>query len=392
MDAPIYLDHNATTPCHPEVVSTMLPYFTETFGNPSSEHHSYGWMTRDAIQTASEEIAQTLKIATKEIIYTSGATESINMVLKGVYAMLKAKGNHIITCKTEHKAVLDTCMSLEKEGAVVTYLDVLPDGSVDLEQLSGSLNSKTILVAIMYANNETGVIQPMKAIAQLVQAQDCLLFSDATQALGKIALDDFFEHVDFACFSAHKIYGPKGMGFTYIKEKYLSTFASFIQGGGQQKGMRGGTYNTPGIIGLAKAVALGYADFDKTNIRIQELRDRLEKGLLAIPHSFSNSTTKLRLPGTANISFAYVDGTNLLRALSTRIAISNGSACNSADVTPSHVLLAMGVERSLAYASIRIGLGKDTTPDEVDRAVTILIDEISKQREANILWEMRVEN
>ncbi len=392
MDVPIYLDHNATTPCHPEVVSTMLPYFTDTFGNPSSEHHSYGWLTRDVIQMASEEIAQTLKIATKEIIYTSGATESINMVLKGVYAMLKTKGNHIITCKTEHKAVLDTCKFLEKEGAIVTYLDVLPDGRIDLDQLSQSLNSKTILVAIMYANNETGIIQPIEAIAQLVQEQECLFFSDATQALGKIALDDFFEHVDFACFSGHKIYGPKGIGFTYIKEKYHSLFPSFIQGGGQQRGMRGGTYNTPGIIGMAKAITLANEELPHINRKIQELRDRLEKELLAISHTFSNSTTPFRLPGTINLSFAYVDGENLLRALGTRIAVSNGSACNSAAVEPSHVLLAMGIDRSLAYASLRIGIGRTTTTEEIDLALALITKEVSKLREANILWEMRAEN
>jgi len=389
MNAPIYLDHNATTPCHPEVVSAMLPFFSDTYGNPSSEHHAYGWLARDVIANTTESIAKAFRVLPKELIYTSGATESINMILKGIVHMFKEKGDHIITCKTEHKAILDTCMFLENEGISVTYLDVDSEGIIRLDELEKALNSKTILVAIMYANNETGVLQPLQEISALTKANDSLLFSDATQALGKIALDHFFEWVDFSCFSAHKIYGPKGVGLTYIKEPFVNRFKSFIQGGGQQRGLRGGTLNTPGIVGLGKAVALCYNDLSDYATQQKELRDYLEKSLLAIDCTHLNGNITQRLPNTTNVSFDFVDGASLLRALGSTVAVSNGSACNSSAVNPSHVLRAMGVSSELAFASLRLGLGRYTTKADIDNAIRQIRTVVAQLREENILWELR---
>ncbi len=386
----LYFDYNATTPCDERVVEAMLPFFYSNFGNASSSHHPYGWLANDAIGEATDKIATALKISKSDIVFTSGATESINMILKGICKKMQKKGNHIITSKAEHKAVLDTCKFLESEGFNITYLDVDTNGLVILDQLKEAISSKTILVSLMYANNETGIIQPLEEISKLVKANNSLLFSDATQALGKIHLNTFFNHVDFACFSGHKLYGPKGVGLVYAKNnKETSLLPSFIQGGGQQRDLRGGTLNTPAIIGFAKAIDIAYKTLDDEIERLSLLKTKLEKGLLFIECSFLNSKTRQSLPNTVNISFQYVDGASLLRSLSKYIAVSNGSACNSASVEPSHVLIAMGIKPDIAYASLRLSIGRYTTEEEIKKAIAIIKKEIALQRDSNILWERR---
>ncbi|QCX00510.1 cysteine desulfurase [Aggregatimonas sangjinii] len=388
--AQLYFDYNATTPCAKEVVDAMLPHFHEDFGNPSSSHHPYGWLAKRSVEDATASIAKSLEVAPSSLVYTSGATESINMVLKGVARKLQSKGKHIITTKAEHKAVLDTCIFLEEEGFEISYLDVESDGLISLEKLNKTLRPDTILVSILFANNETGVIQPLDDIAGKVHANGSLLFSDTTQALGKVAISEVLKKVDYACFSGHKVYGPKGIGLVYIKNNEDGDgLPSLIQGGGQQKRQRGGTINTPLIVGLAKAIALAFEQFDDEKNRIEKLRNKLEAGLLQIEMALSNSKSPKRLPNTVHISFPYVDGANLLIALSAQIAVSNGSACNSASVEPSHVLMAMGVERTLAYASLRLSIGRYTTDADIEKAIAIISEEVSKQRENNILWERR---
>lgn len=390
MYSQLYFDYNATTPCAKKVVDSMLPYFYEDFGNPSSSHHPYGWLAKSSVEDATVAIAKNLGVAPSSFIYTSGATESINMVLKGAARKMQSKGNHIITTKSEHKAVLDTCAFLEKDGFEISYLDVDSKGLISLETLNKTLRSDTILVSILYANNETGIIQPLNEIAKLTHRNGSLLFSDTTQALGKVALTKVLSQVDFACFSGHKVYGPKGIGLVYIKDNEDGdTLPSFIQGGGQQKKQRGGTINTPLIVGLAKAIELAYENLEEETQRLENLRNQLEAGLLDIELATSNSKNSQRLPNTVHVSFPFVDGANLLTALSRQIAVSNGSACNSASVEPSHVLTAMGMERSLAYASLRLSIGRYTTKIDIDKAIVILTSEVAKQRENNILWERR---
>lgn len=384
----IYLDYNATTPCDPDVVNSMIPYFSSDFANASS-NHAQGWMAKEAIDNAIDGIAKLLGIRGDEIAFTSGATESINMVLKSLFFANAPSGNHIITAKTEHKAVLDTCEWLKGRGGSVTYLEVNEKGIIDVEQLEAAIQKETILVAIMFANNENGAIQPIKEVKKICHRHDIPLFSDATQALGKWPLNDFFEQVDFACFSAHKFYGPKGIGFTYTNKKSQIQLDSFIQGGGQQKGRRGGTLNTPLIIGLAEALKKALSDFENQFHDMLTLRNKLERGLLKIEGTHLNSSAPSRLPNTANIAFDYVDGEKLLRALSTKLAVSNGSACNSASVDPSHVLTAMGLSDSLAYASLRFSIGRQTTENEIDIALQLIADEVRKLRHGNILWERR---
>lgn len=390
MYSQLYFDYNATTPCAKEVVDSMLPHFHEEFGNPSSSHHPYGWLAMSSVEDATNSIAKILGVSASSLIYTSGATESINMVLKGVARKMQSKGNHIITIKSEHKAVLDTCTFLEEDGFEISYLDINADGLISLETLNKTLRSDTILVSIIYANNETGIIQPLEEIAKLVQKNGSLLFSDTTQALGKVDLTDVLKQVDFACFSAHKVYGPKGIGLVYINDNEdRAAIPSLIQGGGQQKRQRGGTINTPLIVGFAKAIEVAYQNLEEEIHRLESLRNQLESGILEIEMTVSNSKKVMRLPNTLHVSFPYVDGANLLTALSRQIAVSNGSACNSASVEPSHVLTAMGVERSLAFASLRLSIGRYTSKDDIQKAVEIVTSEVVKQRESNILWDRR---
>ena len=385
----IYFDFNATTPCDPEVVEAMLPYFSETFGNASSQHHAFGWLASDALEKSAHSIAQGLGVSPNELVFTSGATESINAIIKGVYAHSKGKKNHIITVKTEHKAVLDVCNYLEQSGARVTYLDVDQNGLIDLDALEEAITAQTLLVAVMWANNETGVLQPLAKISTLCKKHHVLFFSDATQALGKIPLDDFFSLVDFACFSAHKIYGPKGMGLMFIKSTVAQELGSFIQGGGQQRKLRGGTYNIPGIVGMAKAMEINLIKVDENTENYLPLREALEKGLAQIEGTTINAFDVERLPNTVNISFSHVDGEQLLNALSPYLAVSNGSACNSASVFPSHVLTAMGVATTLAFSSLRISMGKYTTEEGVRFAVEKIAASVTQLREKNVLWSQR---
>ncbi|MGI9551361.1 MAG: cysteine desulfurase family protein [Aurantibacter sp.] len=390
MYSQLYFDYNATTPCAKEVVDAMLPYFLDDFGNPSSSHHPYGWLAKSAVEDATSAIANVLGISPVDLVYSSGSTEGINTVLKGVCKKMSARGKHIITTKAEHKAVLDTCAFLEGEGFEVSYLDIDSNGLLPIDRLKASLRPDTVLVSVLYANNETGIIQPLVEIAEATHANGSLLFSDTTQALGKVNLSAVLQLVDFACFSGHKVYGPKGIGLVYIKNNEdAAVLPSLIQGGGQQKGQRGGTINTPLIVGLAKAIELALDNFREENERIGALRNRLEAGLLQIEMAVLNGTAAERLPNTLHVSFPYVDGATLLTALSKHIAVSNGSACNSASVEPSHVLLAMGVEKSLAYASLRFSLGRYTTENDVDQAIEIMAREVELQREQNILWERR---
>lgn len=387
----IYLDYNATTPCDQKVLDHMRPFFNENYGNPSSAHHSYGWLAKETVVDSEKLIASTLGVSADDLIYTSGATESINMILKSFSSKFKPKRNHIITCKTEHKAVLDTCSYMEAyEGTSVTYLDVDSHGLIDLDQLKKAIRPETILISIMHSNNETGVIQPLRKIRQIVKEKGIFIFSDATQSLGKVDLDDVFDCADFSCFSAHKVYGPKGIGLVYAKNRSKNkVLRPLIQGGGQQKMMRGGTMNTPGIAGFAKAIELSYSLGIKEQHRMRNLRNKLESGLLEIEDSSSNSTSTERLPNTSNISFAYVDGFKLLSALSRYMAVSNGSACNTANENPSHVLLAMNIDQSLAYSSIRFSIGRFTTAEDIDRVIQTVDQEVAKQRANNILWERR---
>lgn len=390
MYSQLYFDYNATTPCDMEVVDAMLPYFHNDFGNPSSSHHPYGWLAKSAVEDATEAIANALGVSPIDLVYTSGSTEGINMVLKGVCKKMRAKGKHLITTKAEHKAILDTCAFLEEEGFEVSYLGVDSNGLIKTKELKAALRPDTLLISVMYANNETGIIQPLEEIAALTHANGSLLFSDTTQVLGKVDLSAVLQLVDFACFSGHKVYGPKGIGLVYIKDNEDATvLPSLIQGGGQQKGQRGGTINSPLIVGLAKAIELGIRNLKEEAERIRMLRDRLEAGLLEIEMAVLNGGETERLPNTLHVSFPYVDGATLLTALSKHIAVSNGSACNSASVEPSHVLMAMGIEKSLAYASLRFSLGRYTTETDVDQAIEIMTREVSKQRESNILWERR---
>ncbi|MBR9920474.1 MAG: cysteine desulfurase [Bacteroidetes bacterium] len=387
MYSQIYLDYNATTYCDPAVLESMLPFFADNFGNASSDHHPYGWMAKNALDEATQNISKLLGIRKDEIVYTSGSTEGINMILKGIVESKNSAKAHIITAKTEHKAVLDVCKHLQNNGHLITWLDVDKNGIIDTVQLENAITTQTDLVAIMYANNETGVIQPLDEIAAICQSKNVPLFSDATQALGKLSLNDFFQKVDFACFSGHKIYGPKGIGFNYIKKEQATALPPFIHGGGQQRGLRGGTYNLPAIVGLSKAISLALQQLDQENTRLKNLKDQLEKELQTIPEIQINGMDIARLANTTNVSFPFVDGKNLLRSLSRKIAVSNGSACNSAAEFPSHVLIAMGLEEPLAFASLRISLGRKTTGEDLQKAIKYIKEAVNKQRENNILWE-----
>ena len=386
---PIYLDHNATTPMDPRVLETMLPYFTENFGNAASRNHSFGWHAEEAVDYAREQIAQLIGADPKEIIFTSGATEGDNLGIKGVYEMYASKGNHIITCTTEHKAVLDTCKHLEKLGAEVTYLEVQPDGLIDLKELEAAMRPTTILVAIMYANNEIGVIQPIKEISAIAKKHGALFFTDAVQAVGKIPVDVNADGIDLMAFTAHKMYGPKGVGALYVRRKNPRVkVTAQLDGGGHERGMRSGTLNVPGIVGFGKACELARLEMASDTERISKLRDKLENALKQIEESYVNGNPAHRLPHVSNISFKYVEGEGLMMGFNQDIALSSGSACTSASLEPSYVLKALGLGDDLAHSSLRFGLGRYTTEEQIDFTIKAVTDTVLKLREMSPLWEM----
>lgn len=366
----IYLDYNSTTPVDPRVLETMLPWFTEKFGNAASRSHAYGWEAEEAVIIAREQIAKLIGSVKEEIVFTSGATESINLALKGVAEAYASKGNHIITCVTEHKAVLDTCSALEKKGVTVTYLPVNQKGMIDLNELQTAITPSTILIALMYANNETGVVHPVKQIGALAKEKKVLFFCDATQAVGKIPVDVLKDDIDLMAFSSHKIYGPKGVGALYVRRKNPRvTIKAQIDGGGHERNMRSGTLNVPGIVGFGKAAELAGLEMGKRQGTLQQLRDKLEHGLLQLEDIKINGNSGHRLPSTGNLCFGGINGTNLRAAISKKIAVSNGSACTSASTDPSHVLKAMQVSDEEARNSIRFSLGIMTTEQEIDRTI-----------------------
>lgn len=374
---PIYLDYNATTPVDKRVLDAMLPYFNEKFGNASSRTHSFGWIAEDAVKAARQQVADLINCLDQELVFTSGSTEAINLAIKGVWENYQSKGKHIITVKTEHKAVLDTCKSLEKRGAEITYLNVDREGLIDLEELKKALRPETILVAVMYANNETGVIQPIKQIADLVHANKSIMFCDATQAIGKINIDVEEEHIDLMCISAHKFYGPKGVGALYVRRKdpRVSLFPQ-MDGGGHERGLRSGTLNVTGIVGLGKACEVAKLDMWDDSARISKLRTRLEQFLCELPNVFINGSTKNRLFNTTNICFQGNRSETIINKIP-NIAVAMGSACTSAVAEPSHVLKAMGLNDDDSYSSIRFSLGKFTTEEEIKEAIELVIKAVS---------------
>ncbi|MEO6524675.1 MAG: IscS subfamily cysteine desulfurase [Mucilaginibacter sp.] len=388
MNLPIYLDNNATTPMDPRVLEAMLPYFTTKFGNAASRNHPFGWVAEEGVDYAREQVAKLIGANEKEIIFTSGATESDNLGIKGVFEMYKEKGNHIITCTTEHKAVLDTCKHVEKLGARVTYLDVQSDGLINLADLEAAMTPETILVCIMYGNNEIGVIQPVKEIAAIAHKHGALFMTDATQAVGKIPVDVIKDGIDILALSAHKMYGPKGVGALYVRRKNPRVkVTAQMDGGGHERGMRSGTLNVAGIVGLGKACEIAGLDMEADTIRLSALRDKLEKALTVLEESYVNGNVEHRLPHVANISFKYVEGEGLMMAMKD-LAVSSGSACTSASLEPSYVLKSLGLSDDLAHSSIRFGLGRFTTEEEVDYAIEVTLKAVNHLRELSPLWEM----
>ena len=386
---PIYLDHNATTPCDPRVVEAMVPYFTQNFGNAASRNHPFGWQAEEAVDCAREQVAKLIGADPKEIIFTSGATEGDNLAIKGVFEMYASKGNHIITCNIEHKAVLDTCRNLEKEGAEVTYLNVNPNGLIDLAELEAAIKPTTILIAIMYANNEIGTVMPMREISAIARKHGVLVFTDGVQAVGKIPVDVTKDGIDLMAFTAHKMYGPKGVGALYVRRKNPRVkVTAQIDGGGHERGMRSGTLNVPGIVGFGKAAEIARTDMAGDTERISKLRDKLENALKVIDETYVNGNPAHRLPHVSNISFKYVEGEGLMMGFNKDIALSSGSACTSASLEPSYVLKALGLGDDLAHSSLRFGLGRYTTEEQIDFTIKAVTDTVLKLREMSPLWEM----
>lgn len=386
---PIYLDNNATTPMDPRVLEAMTPYFLEHFGNAASRNHPFGWEAEEAVDYAREQVAKLIGADPKEIIFTSGATEADNLAIKGVFEMYASKGNHIITAVTEHKAVLDTCKHIEKLGGEVTYLPVNADGLIDLKELEAAIKPTTILVSIMYANNEVGVIQPVKEISAIAKKHGALFFTDATQAVGKIPVDVNKDGIDLMAFSGHKMYGPKGVGALYVRRKNPRVkVTAQMDGGGHERGMRSGTLNVPGIVGFGKACELCRLDMDEDNKRISKLRDKLETALVQLEEAYVNGSREHRLPHVSNISFKYVEGEGLMMGFNKNIALSSGSACTSASLEPSYVLKALGLGDDLAHSSLRFGLGRFTTDEQIDYTIKSVSETVLKLREMSPLWEM----
>ncbi len=389
LNFPIYLDHNATTPCDPRVVEAMIPFFTNAFGNAASRNHPFGWQAEEAVDYAREQVAKLIGADPKEIIFTSGATEGDNLAIKGVYEMYASKGNHIITCNIEHKAVLDTCKHIEKSGGEVTYLKVKDNGLIDLAELEAAIKPTTILIAIMYANNEIGTIMPMKEISAIAKKHGVLVFSDAVQAVGKIPVDVNKDGIDLLAFTAHKMYGPKGVGALYVRRKNPRVkVTAQIDGGGHERGMRSGTLNVPGIVGFGKACEICINEMTEETARISKLRDKLQTELLKIEESYLNGDINHKLPHVTNISFKYVEGEGLMMGFNKNIAVSSGSACTSASLEPSYVLKALGLGDDLAHSSLRFGLGRFTTEEQIDYTIEQVTNTVNKLREMSPLWEM----
>ena len=389
MKFPIYLDNHATTPVDPRVLDAMLPYFKEHFGNAASRNHSFGWEAEEAVEKARKQIAALIGASPKEIIFTSGATESINLAIKGVAEMYAERGNHIITVATEHKATLDTCKRLEKNGCRVTFLPVMADGLIDLQMLREAITDKTILVSVMYANNEIGVIQPIAEIGKICKEKGILFHSDGVQAAGKIPVNVIADNIDLLSISGHKIYGPKGVGALYVRRRNPRVqLTAQIDGGGHERGMRSGTLNVPGIVGLGRACELCQAEMAEEAKRLGSLRDKLKDKLMAaLDETYINGSMEHRLPNNLNISFAYVEGESLLMGIND-VAVSSGSACTSATLEPSYVLKALGAGDDLAHSSIRFGLGRFNTEEEVDYTAEKVISVVRKLRELSPLYEM----
>lgn len=386
---PVYLDNNATTPCDPRVVEAMIPYFTENFGNAASRNHPFGWAAEEAVDYAREQVAKLVGADTKEIIFTSGATEADNLAIKGVFEMYSAKGNHIITATTEHKAVLDTCKHIEKIGGEVTYLQVQRDGLIDLTELEAAIRPTTILIAIMYANNEIGVIQPVREISAIAKKHGVLFFTDAVQAAGKVPVDVQKDGIDLMAITAHKMYGPKGVGALYVRRKNPRVkVTAQMDGGGHERGMRSGTLNVPAIVGFGKAAELARLEMEQDAKRLGKLRDKLETELLEIEEAYVNGNREHRLPHVTNISFKHVEGEGLLMGFNKNIALSSGSACTSASLEPSYVLKALGLGDDLAHSSLRFGLGRFTTEEQIDYTIDKVRNTVLKLREMSPLWEM----
>ncbi|MEI6582553.1 MAG: IscS subfamily cysteine desulfurase [Chitinophagia bacterium] len=386
---PVYLDNNATTPMDPRVLETMIPYFTEHFGNAASRNHPFGWQAEEAVDYAREQVAKLIGADPKEIIFTSGATEGDNLGIKGVFEMYASKGNHIITCTTEHKAVLDTCKHIEKLGGEVTYLEVNNEGLVNLAELEAAIKPTTILIAIMYANNEIGVIQPVREISALARKHGVLFFTDGVQAVGKIPVNVLEDGIDIMAFTAHKMYGPKGIGALYVRRKNPRVkVTAQMDGGGHERGMRSGTLNVPGIVGFGKACELAREEMQQDAERLSKLRDKLETELLQIEETYVNGSRQHRLPHVSNVSFKYVEGEGLMMGFNKNIALSSGSACTSASLEPSYVLKALGLGDDLAHSSLRFGLGRFTTEEQIDYTIKAVTDTVLKLREMSPLWEM----
>jgi len=388
---PVYLDYQATTPTDPRVVEAMMPYFFEKFGNPHSRNHEHGWEAEEAVEKARQQIAALIGADEREIVFTSGATESNNLAIAGVARFYKDKKNHIITLQTEHKCVLDTCRHLEMEGFNVTYLPVKKDGLVDLEVLKNAITDKTVLVSVMGANNEIGVIQPLKAIGELCRARGALFHTDCAQAYGKIPMDVNEMKIDLMSISGHKIYGPKGIGALFVRRKPRIRLVPLIHGGGQERGFRSGTLPTPLCVGLGTAAEICQKEMVSETKKLTALRDRFYKSVTdRLPEVFLNGDFENRLPGNLNISFAYVEGEGLMMGIKD-LSVSSGSACTSASLEPSYVLRALGVTEDLAHTSLRIGFGRFTTESEVDYAADRIVEAVQKLRAMSPLWEMAQE-
>ena len=384
---PIYLDYSATTPVDPRVAEKMIPYLVEKFGNPASRSHSFGWEAEAAVEEAREEVAKLVNADAKEIVWTSGATESNNLALKGAAQFYAGKGKHLVTVKTEHKAVLDTCRELERQGFEVSYLDVRDDGLLDLDVFQAALRPDTIVVSVMLVNNEIGVIQPIAEIGEICRARGILFHVDPAQATGKVAIDLAALKVDLMSFSAHKTYGPKGIGALHVRRKPRVRLNAQMHGGGHERGFRSGTLPTHQIVGMGEAFRLARLEMGAENERIRMLRDRLLRGLSDIEQVFVNGDMERRVPHNLNISFAYVEGESLLMAIKD-LAVSSGSACTSASLEPSYVLRALGREDELAHSSIRFTLGRFTSEEDIDYTIKLLHDKIGRLRELSPLWEM----